>query len=76
MKIFAEFEGHEKPEEEKKPDEISIESAEDQEPVAAAAAIADSKLGNVQSPASVWLPYKDTNTQRNKVSSPHSLQNF
>lgn len=65
----------EKPKEEEKPkdpDQISIESAEDQEPVAAAAAIADSKVGNVQSPASVWLPYKDTNVSRNKVRHDHS----
>ena len=63
----AAAEGSEKIGEDKSPDQISIESAEDQEPVAAAAAISDSKLGNVQSPASVWLPYKDSNVNRNKV---------
>lgn len=63
----AEAEGHKEKEEEESPDQISIESAEEQEPVAAAALIADSKIGNVQSPASVWLPYRDTNVNRNKV---------
>ena len=53
--------------EEKDLSQISFEAAEDQEPVAAAAAIAESKIGNVQSPASVWLPYKDTNVNRNKA---------
>ena len=68
--LTAESEGKESKEEDKSPEHISIESAEDQEPVAAAALVADSKLGNVQSPASVWLPYRDTNVNRNKVNIP------
>ena len=52
---------------EKKPDQISIESIENEQPAAAAAALTE--LGNVQTPASVWLPYRDTNTNRNMASS-------
>ena len=59
----------EKVKEPKKPDQISIENAEEQDQgVNAAAAIgAENQLGGVVSPASVWLPYRDSNTDRNKV---------
>ena len=65
----------EKIKEPKKPDQISIENAEEQDQgVNAAAAIgAENQLGGVVSPASVWLPYRDSNTDRNKVGRPWQL---
>ena len=60
----------EKSEEKKSPEEISIESAIDQEPISPAAAITE--LGNVQTPASIWLPYKDATANRNRVGYIHS----
>lgn len=63
---MLETDGKEKNSERKRnPDEISIESADQEEPQEGPAV---TELGNVHTPASVWLPYKDTNVNRNRVS--------
>ena len=52
-----------------KKEDFSIQNAEDEEEAVnnAASVGAEAQIGAVVSPASVWLPYRDSNVDRNKV---------